>query len=68
LFVNFTTLPYFSENRTDFERAVAIFRKTPKRVSCNLKDAQKDKNTVGMNDRKNTQKSTSRQISKQTGE
>jgi hypothetical protein len=27
----------FDENRTDFERAVAIFRKTPKRVSCNLK-------------------------------
>jgi hypothetical protein len=24
----------FNENRTDIERAVAIFRKTPKRVSC----------------------------------
>jgi hypothetical protein len=26
----------FDENRTDIERAVAIFRKTPKRASCNL--------------------------------
>jgi hypothetical protein len=26
------------------ERAVAIFRKTPKRVSCNLKDAVKVRN------------------------
>jgi hypothetical protein len=31
----------FDENRTDFERAVVIFRKTPKRVSCNLKYLKK---------------------------